>query len=243
MGKTPGPGFFAEVTPLLLESQQLTRRLVAALSHLSTSDYATVPGSRSTLDSLAGTVGSAALVSTHLAQAIAVNPLDGLSLLGAPADEAAIRQSREADARDAVEECLAEALHDLELTATYCSYAASSIARNIALAQAAMPLPKLNAKQLAALDALARRGGEQRITGSSSVRILAADGRLVHPATFAFFEKHRLVHVDSGTSITQGQKITTTERARQLLTRPRSTMPTTPPTSAVRPAVLAGRPR
>ncbi|MFJ7164049.1 hypothetical protein ACIQUV_00915 [Streptomyces globosus] len=135
LDKTPGPGFFAEVTPLLLESQQLTRRLVAALSHLSTSDYSTVPGSRSTLDSLAATVGSAALVSTHLAQAIAVNPLDGLSLLGAPADEVAIRQVRETDARDAVEECLAEALHDLDLTAT-CSYAASGIARNVGLAQA-----------------------------------------------------------------------------------------------------------
>ncbi|MFE2011148.1 hypothetical protein [Streptomyces sp. NPDC059491] len=243
MDKTPGPGFFAEVTPLLLESQQLMRRLVAALSHLSTSDYATVPGSRSTLDSLAATVGSAALVSTHLAQAIAVNPLDGLSLLGAPADEVAIRQARETDARDAVEECLAEALHDLDLTATCCSYAASGIARNVGLAQAAMPLPKLNAKQLAALDALARGGGEQRITGGGSVRILAADGRPVHPTTFAFFEKHGLVHVDGRTSIAQGQKVTATERARRLLTPPRPTVPTPPPASAARPAVLAGRPR
>ncbi|MGW7303998.1 hypothetical protein ACWGI1_00280 [Streptomyces sp. NPDC054835] len=243
MDKTPGPVFLATVRPLLLESQQLTKQLVAALLILSASDYTTVPGSRSTVDTLASAVGSAGLVTTHFTQAIASNPLDGINSPGLPADERAISRARRADAVADIEECLDNALHDLGTAATSCSYAASAIVRDLDRAEASMPLPRLNAKQLAALEALAQGEGVQRIIRGGGVRILAADGAPVHPVTFAFFEKHRLVHVDRGTTISQGQTVAVTNRAHQLLAQPRPTAPTVRPAPAVRPTALAGRTR
>jgi hypothetical protein len=230
----PGPGFLSKVTPLLLESQQLTRQLVTALSRLSTSEYVTVPGSRSTLDTLTSTVASAALVSTHLAQAIAVNPLIGVSLPGAAVDEEVVRQSRETDAESGIVECLAEALHDLDLTATCCSYAATSIGRALERAEAAMPLPKLNATQATALERLAQGEGRRyEDSFGRKTKVYASGGSSVHPATFTFFEKYRLVQVDADTSNRQGQRVTVTDRARRLLAQPR------PATSTGRPAPVA----
>ena len=244
LDKKPGPGFFAEVTPLLLESQQLTRQLVAALSHLSTSEYATVPGSRSTLDALTAAVGSATLVSTHLAHAIATNPLVGASLPGAAVDEEAIRQAREAAAQSGVAECLAEALHDLDLTATGCSYAATGIVRNLEHAEAAIPLPKLNSKQTDALESLARGEGRRYEDGfGRKTKVYVPGGHSVHPATFAFFEKYRLVQVDAAMSSYQDQRVTVTDRARRLLAQPRPATPSGQPASAARAAAPAGRAR
>ncbi|MFI8102111.1 hypothetical protein [Streptomyces sp. NPDC086023] len=191
------------------------------------SEYATAPGSRSTLDTLTAAVGSAALVSTHLAQAIAVNPLVGASLPSAAVDEEAIRQARETDARSNIVECLAEALHDLDLTATCCSYAATGIGRNLDQTEAAMPLPKLNAKQRAALASLAKGAGQSS----------------VHPATFAFFEKYRLVQVGPGTSGCQDQRVTVTDRARRVLARSRPAASTGRPSPAAHAAASDGRTR
>ncbi|MFF7438960.1 hypothetical protein [Streptomyces sp. NPDC008122] len=89
-------------------------------------------GSRSTLDTLASAVSTASLVSTHLARAIAVNPLDGMSHPGPAVDEDAIRRTRRADTQNDIADCLSEALMDLDLTATCCSYAVGGIARDLA---------------------------------------------------------------------------------------------------------------
>ncbi|MEV4943627.1 hypothetical protein [Streptomyces zaomyceticus] len=243
MDKAPGPGFLSTVTPLLLESQQLTRQLVTALSWLSTSEYVTVPGSRSTLDTLTATVSSAALVTTHLAQAISVNPLIGASLPGAAVDEKAVRQARETDAESSIVECLAEALHDLDLTATCCSYAATSIGRALERAEASMPLPKLNTKQTTALEDLAQGEGRRyEDSFGRKTKVYVSGGSSVHPATFAFFEKYRLVQVDTDTSDRQGQRVTVTDRARRLLAQSRPATPTGRP-APVAQAAMAGRSR
>ncbi|MFJ3906054.1 hypothetical protein [Streptomyces sp. NPDC090025] len=139
MDTAPGPAFLTKATPLLLESQQLTRQLVSALSLLSTSSYTAVAGSRSTLDTLAGAVSTASLASTHLAQAIALNPLDGMSHPGPAVDEDAIRQARQADAQNDIADCLAEAMADLDLAATCCTYGAGAIVRDLAQPRPAAP--------------------------------------------------------------------------------------------------------
>ncbi|MFI9210205.1 hypothetical protein ACIGW7_18965 [Streptomyces sp. NPDC053253] len=236
----PGPGFLTVSTPLLLTSQQATDDLVAALTALSSSPYTAVPGSRATLNTLTGAVATASLASLDLAQSIAANPLDGLSLPGSPADEGAIRQVRHAEARIDIKKYLQEATESFALASVCCGYAASGITRDLHQAAQEKKLPKLNPGQLDTLTALARDGGRRYESGRiGAIKIQAADGTGINAATFRVFERHRLVHIDTSTSLYQGQTVTVTDRARRLLAQPRPGTPAVSRPVAVRPAAPA----
>ncbi|MFF2567270.1 hypothetical protein [Streptomyces sp. NPDC058084] len=225
----PGSDALAKISSLLLRSQQVTAGTLAELSALDGSSYTAVPGSRPAMDALAGAVAAASSASTDLAQAISANPLEGAAFPGPPADEDAVREARHAEAIPVITEHLADAAYGFDLAATCCAYVATGITHDLDRVPKNEKLPKLNTRQFTALQALAENGGTSFSTGRiGAVRVQAANGANIGPATWEFFEKHRLVHIDIRHSLYHGQMVTLTDRARRLLTQPRPTTKASP---------------
>ncbi|MGW6393092.1 hypothetical protein ACWFR1_21865 [Streptomyces sp. NPDC055103] len=217
---TPGSDLLAKITPLLQTSTQLTVDVVGELTALDGSPYVAVPGSRPALDALAGAVGAASSASADLAAAVASNPLHGTGFPGPPEDADAVREARHAHALPLITEHLAAAVQGFDLAATCCAYVATGITNDLERAAAAEKLPKLNDGQHRALEALAHGEGRRTESGRmGAIRIRTADGSLIHAATFAFFEKHDLVRIETKHSLYRGQTVTITSRARRLLAR------------------------
>ncbi|MGW4289677.1 hypothetical protein ACWEIK_22405 [Streptomyces sp. NPDC004673] len=105
----------------------LVQRSLDRLAALDGSPYTAVPGSAQALDALASVVHAASVASTHLAEAVSHNPLRGASFAGYPSDA----HARHQEAVPAVGRCLGEAMHELDLASTGCSYIAHGIERDL----------------------------------------------------------------------------------------------------------------
>ncbi|MEV6007365.1 hypothetical protein AB0M29_11205 [Streptomyces sp. NPDC051976] len=117
---TPGADALQQISPLLLKAQDLTATALVRLRALNSSAYTSVPGSRASLECLASVVLAASLAGNDLASALSANPYDGAPPPGYPADDAAVRTARHAEAIPRMSGHLADAAHQLDLSATGC---------------------------------------------------------------------------------------------------------------------------
>lgn len=245
---TPGTDALDKISPVLLNVQDLTAKAVLRLWILDGSQYTTVQGSRSSLETLASVVSSALLAGTDLAGALYANPYEGAAFAGQLVDEGAVRKARHAEATPVMAEHIADAAHQLDLRATACHFVASGISRDLAAAICTTAVPsqqqeapqKLSARQYAALQALAKGGGQVRETHHrGSTRVYTKDGTRVTIATFQSLHKGGLVRLDTGTALYQGRDITVTGEGQRALAhhRPGTALTTTP--APAPPAVAA----
>jgi hypothetical protein len=227
---TPGTDALRQISPLLLRAQDLTAIALVRLSALDSSAYTSVPGSRSSLECLASVVFASSLAGNDLASALSANPYEGAPFPGYPADDASVRTARHAEAIPKMTGHLADAAHQLDLSATGCHYVAAGITRDLAATReapaAAQPTtgPALTGAQFDALKSLARGGGrlyESSQRGLGVTRVATDDGTRVSIATFRALNKRGLVDWDTSTSLYSGQKITVTEQGQQALAKPR----------------------
>ncbi|MFJ4688861.1 DUF317 domain-containing protein [Streptomyces sp. NPDC088789] len=100
------------------------------LAALDGSQYTVVPGSRFALDALASTVHCTTIAAAELAGILAANPLPGTAFHGAP-DTDTVRALLHQDASPLMEEHRTEALEQLDLAYTSCSYLATIITRDV----------------------------------------------------------------------------------------------------------------
>ncbi|NIY65622.1 hypothetical protein [Streptomyces malaysiensis] len=160
--------------------------------------------------------------------------------------------ARHAEAIPKMSGHLADAVHQLDLSATGCHYVATGITRDLAAtrqravsAQRAAD-PPLTSAQYDALKALALGGGrlyECSQRGLGVTRVVSGDGTRVSIATFRVLAKRGLVDRGTSTSLFRGQKITVTEHGQQALAKPRpaATAATPARASAKPPAVQGAR--
>ncbi|MCX5203165.1 hypothetical protein OG897_17135 [Streptomyces sp. NBC_00237] len=80
----PGADAHEQISPLLLESQQLTARTLQQLTALTHGPYTQLPGSRYGLESLSAVLAGTALASADLACALSDNPYEGTNFAGSP---------------------------------------------------------------------------------------------------------------------------------------------------------------
>ncbi|MEV5150957.1 hypothetical protein AB0K81_03250 [Streptomyces werraensis] len=132
---TPGTDALRRISPLLLKVQDLTATIVVRLGALDGSAYASVAGSRASLECLASVVVASSLAGNDLASALYANPYEGAPFPGYPADDEAVRTARHAEAIPRMTGHLADAAHQLDLCATGCHYVATGITRDLAEAQ------------------------------------------------------------------------------------------------------------
>lgn len=227
---TPGTDALHQISPLLLTAQSLTATTLIRLRALDSSAYTSVFGSRAGLECLASVLSAASLASSDLASALSANLYEGTSFPGHPADDAAVRTTRQAEAIPKMTRYLADAAHQLDLSATGCRYLADGITRALAATRTAAPSarrttePALTGAQFAALQSLARGGGrlyESSHRGLGVTRVATDDGARVSIATFRVLAKRGLVHRDTSTSLFHGQEITITAQGRHALAQPR----------------------
>ena len=162
---TPGTEARHQLTSKITATNELVHRAMECLAALDGSQYTAVPGSRPALEALASVVYSAIVASSDLGAALLENPLEGSPFPGPPADEAAVRKARHAQAIPAMVEHLAEAAHQLDLAHTGCYYLASGITRDLkqhAEQNQATAAPKITDSQYAALPAAKQAAGRRR---------------------------------------------------------------------------------
>ncbi|MEU9155117.1 hypothetical protein AB0D59_32300 [Streptomyces sp. NPDC048417] len=243
---TPGTDALRQISPLLLKAQDLTATVLVHLGTLESSAYTSVAGSRSSLECLASVAVASSLAGNDLASALIANPYDGAPFPGYPADDAATRTARHTAAIPKMTEHLADAAHQLDLSATGCHYVAAGITRDLDAAREetvsaqAAAVPALTRTQYDALKALALGSGhlyESAQRGLGATRVATGDGTRISIATFRALHKRGLVGRDMSTRLSRGQKITVTKLGHQALARPRPTatagpalVSTTPPT-------------
>lgn len=235
---TPGTDALHQISSLLLKAQDLTATILVRLRALDSSANTSVPGSRASLECLASVVFAASLAGNDLASALSANPYEGAPFPGYPAGDAAVRTARHAEAIPQMTGHLADAAHQLDLSATGCHYVASGITRDLAATQKAPATarpttrPTLTGAQFDALKSLARGGGrlyESSQRGLSVTRVSTDDGTRVSIATFRALAKRGLVDRDTSTSLFRGQKITVTDEGHRALAKPRPQAPATAP--------------
>ncbi|MGA5265829.1 hypothetical protein [Streptomyces lydicamycinicus] len=243
----PGTEALRQLAPLVLKSQELVREALLPLSALDRSPYAAVSGSWQTLHGLGGVVFAASQASWDLAQALAVNPLDGIGFGGPRQDEDSIRSSRHARAVPEMAGHLADAAHRLDMCETACHDLATGIARDLERASITSrqkaPL-KISPAQYEALRALAKGGATMQTQGRGSTIVLTPDHTLITIATIQSLDTHGLVCLDTSVPIHQGRGITVTAEGHRALAQHRSrTGATTVPTAtaAAMPTVAAKR--
>ncbi|WP_435058205.1 hypothetical protein [Streptomyces sp. bgisy060] len=112
------PRTFDRAGSLFLGSQRITAELLAVIQTLAATPYAELAESRPVLADLTATVVAASSASTHLAIAVAADPLDGTGVPGPPSEAFA-------DVQDA----LAEAVHCLDVASANCTHAAFAVTR------------------------------------------------------------------------------------------------------------------
>ncbi|MEU4486688.1 hypothetical protein AB0H94_17680 [Streptomyces purpurascens] len=247
---TPGTDALRQISPLLLKAQDLTATALVCLSALESSTYTGIAGSRASLECLASVVFASSLAGNDLASALSANPYEGASFPGYPADDAAVRTARHAEAIPKMTGHLADAAHQLNLSATGCHYVATGITRDLAAVRKASTTarpttgPTLTSAQFDALKSLALGGGrlyESSQRGPGVTHVATDDGTRVSIATFRALAKRGLVDRDTSTSLFRGQKITVTEEGHQALSGPRPQAPAaTPAIGASKPAAVQG---
>ncbi|MEU4030535.1 hypothetical protein [Streptomyces anulatus] len=248
----PGTALLRAATPLYLRAQSLAARLAVQVTGLDASPYTQVPGSRESLDALRAAIGTAALASSDIAQALALaaNPLQGTRLGGPSEHEAQFRDHDHAAAAPVLTEHLQQAAHHLELCSTICHYVAHGITKDTTAVPetTALPAPaKLNAEQYEALTALAH-GGARLEVRDRRAHIATLDGTQVTTHSFRSLDALGLLHHDASVPLRRGRDITVTaEGHRALAHRPQPALPPsaapTPPAPAPAPTAVraAGR--
>lgn len=251
---TPGTDALRQISPLLLTAQDLTATALVRLGALDGSAYTSIAGSRASLECLSSVVVvvASSLAGNDLASALYANPYEGAPFPGYPADDASVRTARHAEAIPKMTGHLADAAHQLDLSATGCHYVATGITRDLAAtrdgaatAQRAAG-PALTGTQNDALKALALGGGrlyESSQRGPGETRVATGNGTRVSIATFRALAKRGLVARDTSTSLFRGQNITVTEHGQQALAKPHpaATAATTARAAAKPPAVQGAR--
>ncbi|MGD3109301.1 hypothetical protein [Streptomyces sp. YGL11-2] len=231
---TPGTDALHRISPLLLQTQDLTATALARLTALDNSSYSHIAGSRGSLELLASVVSSSSLAGTDLAHVVLANPYEGAQVAGYPADDEAVRTARHTEAIPKMSGHLDDAVHQLDLCAIGCHYLAHGITEDLATAQeyksAAVRQktgPALSPAQYDALCALQGGGKlyESSTRGLGVTRVATNDGTRVSIATYRALARRGLVSADASTSLYQGQKITVTEQGRQALAQPRPRAP------------------
>ncbi|MEW1794623.1 hypothetical protein [Streptomyces niveus] len=247
---TPGTDALRQISPLLLKTQDLTATLLVRLGALANSPYTTVPGSHASLECLSALVIASTQAGNDLASALYANPLEGAAFPGYPAYSESDRVARHAEAIPLMTGHLADAVHQLDLSATGCHYVATGITRDLAdihdqakSAQMDAGSP-LSPAQYDALKALSLGQGklqERSHRGLGVTRVATHDGTRISIATYRALAKHGLVTADTSTSLFHGQKITVTDRGQQALAqrRPAATSSTST-TAASKPPVVQG---
>ncbi|MFC9131398.1 hypothetical protein ACFT4A_31795 [Streptomyces sp. NPDC057099] len=127
----PGTDARQQLTRKVVATHELVQRAMERLAALDGSQFTAVPGSRPTMEALASVVEAASVAASDLARALLANPLEGAPFPGPPADEAAVRRARHAQAAPAMAEHLADAAHQIDLAHTGCSYLANGITRDL----------------------------------------------------------------------------------------------------------------
>ncbi|MEV7394030.1 hypothetical protein [Streptomyces sp. NPDC091215] len=239
---TPDTDALRQISPLLLKAQDLTAAVLVRLGTLESSVYTSVAGSRSSLECLASVVVASSLAGSDLASALFANPFDGAPFPGCPSDDASTRAARHAEAIPRMTGHLADAAHQLDLSATGCHYVATGITRDRANARVetvsarAAAVPALTSTQYDALKALVLGGGrlyESSQRGLGVTRVAVDNGTRISIATFRALTHRGLVDRDTNTSLFYGQKITVTEQGQQALARPRPAATAASPARAV----------
>ncbi|WP_405729353.1 hypothetical protein OG885_10150 [Streptomyces sp. NBC_00028] len=228
---TPGTNALRHLSPLLLQTQDLTAAALVRLSALDNSTYTSVAGSRAGLELMASVVSSSSLAGTDLAHMVFANPYEGAPFAGYPADDEAVRTVRHAEAIPQMNGPLDDAVHQLDLCAIGCHYLAHGITEDLTTARKNKPTavqqttgPALTAAQYDALTALSGGGHlyESATRGLGVPRVATTDGTRVSIATYRALEKRGLVTHDTSTSLRAGgQKISVTEQGQQALAQPR----------------------
>ncbi|MEU9426471.1 hypothetical protein AB0D87_27125 [Streptomyces sp. NPDC048342] len=255
---TPGTDARQQLTAKIVDTNELVQQAMFRLAALDGSQYTAIPGSRPALEALASVVLAASLAASDLACALEANPLEGAPFPGppgapfldTPADEAAVRTARHAEAAPAMAEHLADAAHQLDLAHTGCYYLASGITRDLkqhAEQSRATPAPKITDSQYAVLARLSAGGGTRYVISRYGVlKAIDKDRATVNVATLNALIKRVLVEVDTTTSLHQGQRLHVTAEGQCALAQHK---PTTIParTAAVTPPATkqaaAGRTR
>ncbi|MDX3523257.1 hypothetical protein [Streptomyces scabiei] len=237
---TPGTDLRRQLTAHIVTANELVQRTMERLAILDRSPYTAVPGSRPALEALASVVYAASIAAADLAGALRANPLEGAPFLGPPTDEAAVRAVRHKEAAPVIAEHLADTAHQLDLAYTGCYYLASGITRDLdnhprRSSAPTVPVPEITDSQCAALGALAKAGGILYVSSrKGTLHATTKSYGRVNIASFKALHKRGLVHVDTGTDLTQGRLISVTaegHRAMEMHTPARTT--TTPNTAAV----------
>ncbi|MBT2509186.1 hypothetical protein J7I98_25540 [Streptomyces sp. ISL-98] len=232
----------------MLKAQDLTATTLVRLGALDGSAYADIAGSRASLECLSSIVVASSLAGNDLASALYANPYEGAPFPGYPADDEAVRTARHAEAIPRMTGHLADAAHQLDLSAIGCHYVTTGITRDLATAQdQATPVqrttgPALTDAQYDALKALSLGEGklyESSQRGLGVTRVATHDGTRVSIATFRALAKRGLVAADTSTSLFHGQKITVTEQGQQALAKPRpAAAPATTAVAAAKPPAV-----
>ncbi|MFI8811444.1 MULTISPECIES: hypothetical protein [unclassified Streptomyces] len=207
----PGSELLQQLAPKILSIQELVGRALVRLTALDGSQYAAVPGSRTSMETLSEVVASAAVAASQLAKAVADNPLESAGLADSPpADINAIRQVRDAEATRLLSGSLITAAHHLDLCATCCQVTASGITRDLKDHPELAKLPQLTDAQYTALDRIAQGGTRHfmRLNGSAST--VAGDGKTVHSPPVGVLLQYRLIRFDARTPPMAGQDVTVT---------------------------------
>lgn len=228
----PGTATRERLTAHIVAANELAHRTLKRLAALDNSPYAAVPGSRPALELLAAAVCAATTAASDLACALVANPLQTAPFPGPPADEATLWAARRKEATPRMAKHLADAAEQLELGHTSCLYTAAGITRGLkrhAEQHQDQPAPpvKITDSQYAVLVRLSAGSGT-----------LHKDRSTVNMATLNSLIKHRLVAVDTTTSLDAGQRLlVTTDGTRTLAAyKPPATAPTqttalTPPST------------
>ncbi|GGZ79512.1 hypothetical protein [Streptomyces bluensis] len=220
---TPGTDARQQLTSKIVATHGLVQRAMERLGALDGSHYTAVPGSRPSLEALASVVFAASLAASDLACALEANPLEGAAFPGPPADEAAVRQARHAEAVPAMAEHLANAAHQLDLAHTGCYYLASGITRDLKQhaeqdQSQTTPPPKITDSQYAVLGWLSAGGGTRYVISRYGVlKAIDKDRTTVNVATLNSLIKRELVAVDTTTSLHQGQRLDVTAEGHRAL--------------------------
>ncbi|PIM71294.1 hypothetical protein CTU88_14335 [Streptomyces sp. JV178] len=245
---TCGTAARQQLTSKIVATHELVQRSMERLAALDGSQYTAIPGSRPALEALASIVSAAGLAASDLACAILANPLEGAPFPGPPADEAAVRKARHAEAIPAMKQHLADAAHQLDMAHIGCYYLASGITRDLkqhAEQNQATTTPKITNSQYAVLARLSAKGGTLYETSRYGVtKAVDKDQATVNVATLNALVKRGLVEVDTTTSLYQGQRLTVTVEGQRALTQHKPT--TTSAQVAVTPPATkqaTGRPR
>ncbi|MET9832787.1 hypothetical protein ABZ078_26585 [Streptomyces sp. NPDC006385] len=211
---TPGTDARQQLTSKIVATNGLVHRAMERLAALDGSQYTAVPGSRPSLEALASVVLAASLAASDLASALEANPLEGAAFPGPPADEAAVRKARHAEAAPTMAEHLTDAAHQLDLAHTGCYYLATGINRDLkrhAEQNQATPALKITDSQHAVLTRLSTGGGTRFVISRYGLlKAMDKDLATVNVATLNALIKRGFVAVDTTTSLHQGQRLLVT---------------------------------